>query len=225
MRIESVRDGASGAVIVTAGGFSFSLNVEGIEALGLDRAALAPGTELDDVGEALLRLAAEAYEAERRGLALLARAEQSAFLMRGKLELRGFSSRAVGLAIERLICQGWLDDSRFFASVYRLAPRKAYGGASEPRGRPSCARHRPPDGQNSGRRSPWPGGTLRRPRKSLDSRVEALRWRSRPGAFPPQGLGLYFLRNIGLPREQKWARLVILYSWLNYLVLRAAGGL
>ena len=104
------------------------------EELGLPAASLAAGMELDDAGQGILALAAEAREAEKRGLSLLARAEQSVFMLRMKLEAREFSRRAVGIAVDRLIAEGLLDDRRF-ADAYaasRLAHRssKAEGPAS-----------------------------------------------------------------------------------------------
>ncbi len=134
MRIESVQKGASGTASVAAGGSSFLVKLEVLEALGMASASLIPGTELDEAGLGLLTLADEEREAERRGLALLARAEQSAFMLRAKLEAREFSRRAVGLALERLQASGLLDDRRFalaYASS-RLAHRssKAEGPAS-----------------------------------------------------------------------------------------------
>ncbi len=131
MRVESVKEEASGAVAITAGGFSFFVDQGQLEALGLPLSALRPGAGLDEAAASILRLAAEAREAEKRGLSLLARAEQSALMLRQKLELRGFSGRAVALALERLAGQGWLDDARF-ARAYaasRLA-RRAEGPAS-----------------------------------------------------------------------------------------------
>lgn len=131
LRIESVREGASGTASVAAGGSVFLVNLEQLESLGLAASVLAPGTELDEAGEFTIRLASEAHEAERRGLALLARAEQSTFLLRGKLEARGFSKSSVSLALERLSTQHWLDDRRF-ARAYaasRLA-RRPEGPAS-----------------------------------------------------------------------------------------------
>jgi regulatory protein len=126
--------GASGAATVAAGGFSFLFKLEVLESLGLPASALVPGTELDEGAYAVLALAAEAREAEKRGLALLARAEQSAFMLRMKLEAREFSRRSVAIALERLAAEGFLDDRRFalaYASS-RLAHRssKAEGPAS-----------------------------------------------------------------------------------------------
>jgi len=131
LRIESFRAGASGTATIAAGGSSFLVDLAQAQSLGLGAEALSPGTELDEAGAALLALAAEAHEAERRGLALLARAEQSTFMLRHKLESRGFSPRAVALALGRLAEQGWLDDSRF-ARAYGAARlgRRAEGPAT-----------------------------------------------------------------------------------------------
>jgi len=131
LTIESLREKALGTVDVTAGGSSFTIDPDQLESLGLPASSLAVGACLDDAAAALLALAAEAHEAERRGLALLARAEQSAFMLKVKLESRGFSARAVALALERLASERWLDDSRF-ARAYassRLA-RRPEGPAS-----------------------------------------------------------------------------------------------
>ncbi|MDA8425190.1 MAG: RecX family transcriptional regulator [Treponema sp.] len=103
--------------------------VEELEALGLG--PLGPGSELDEEAQALLALAAETYEAERRALALLARAEQSAFMLRSKLMARGFDARSIRSALSRLGSLGLLDDRRF-ATAYassRLA-RRSEGPAS-----------------------------------------------------------------------------------------------
>jgi regulatory protein len=98
--------------------------------LGMDASRLVPGAELDEDELAILALAAEEREAEQRGLALLARAEQSAYMLRTKLEIREFSRKAVALAIARLTASGLLDDRRFAEAyaAYRLAHR---GGAAQ----------------------------------------------------------------------------------------------
>jgi|GEM_PF-1378970 len=113
MKVESVTRGASGAATVAVGGSSFIVDPAQLEELGLPPSALAAGEELGEGDLETLRLAAEAREAERRGLALVARAEQSAFMLGRKLEARGFSSRVVRLAVGRLESLGFLDDGRF----------------------------------------------------------------------------------------------------------------
>jgi regulatory protein len=125
--IDSVRKGASGTAIIAAGGSSFIFRPSQAEELGLSVASLVPGAELDEAASSLLSLAAEAYEAEKRGLALLARAEQSAFMLKRKLELRGFSPRAAALALARLLEEGLLDDGRFAAAfaASRLTRRRS----------------------------------------------------------------------------------------------------
>lgn len=116
LRIESIREEASGTAIRAVGGFSFVVDRSQLEEYGLAASILVAGTELDEETEAILRLAAEALEAERRGLGLLARAEQSAAMLHDKLAVRGFAERAIRSAIERLKAQGFLDDRRFAAA-------------------------------------------------------------------------------------------------------------
>jgi regulatory protein len=127
VRIESVQKGASGTATIAAGGSSFIIKLEVLEALGLTVSSLVPGVELDEGASALLSLAAEAREAEMRGLALLARAEQSTFMLRIKLEAREFSKRSVAIALERLAAEGLLDDRRFAVAyaASRLAHRSS----------------------------------------------------------------------------------------------------
>jgi regulatory protein len=131
VRIESVQQGASGTAIVALGGSSFLFRVSQAEELGLGLAALLAGAELDESEVDILALAAEVYETEKRAIALLARAEQSTLMLGAKLASRGFSKKAVRVALERLGAEGILSDSRF-AEAYaasRLA-RRAEGPAS-----------------------------------------------------------------------------------------------
>ena len=131
MRIETVKQGASGTAIVVAGGSSFIFRPAQVEELGLSAATLLPGTELGEDAALLLVTAAEAYEAEKKAIALLARAEQSTYMLSTKLESRGFSKKAVLIALERLAAEGILSDSRF-AEAYAAArlSRRAEGPAS-----------------------------------------------------------------------------------------------
>ncbi len=136
LRVDSVKAAGSGTLIVSAGEGSFCIVQDQAESLGLRPEALVPGALLDDEALELLALAAEAREAGLRGLALLARAEQSAFMLKSKLEARGFSRRAVALALERLEAEGLLDDRRF-AAAYAVS-RLGRGG-SKPEGPASLA--------------------------------------------------------------------------------------
>jgi regulatory protein len=129
VRISSVRKGASGATIVADGGSSFIIDLGLLEELGLPESAVAPGSELDDQAAAILALAAEAREAEARGLALLARAEQSTRMLRLKLAARGFGEAAVRLAVGRLETAGLAADGRF-ARAY-VASRLSRRGSRE----------------------------------------------------------------------------------------------
>ncbi len=131
LRVESVQRGASGTAIVAVGGSSLLLRPSQAEAFGLAPASLAPGVELDEGESQLLALAAEAYEAEKKALALLSRAEQSSYMLGLKLEARGFSKKAVRSALDRLRSEGTLSDSRF-AEAYAASrlSRRPEGPAS-----------------------------------------------------------------------------------------------
>jgi regulatory protein len=113
MLLEGVETGASGTAKIAAGGSSFFLDLALFAELGGDPALLRPGAELGEEDAALLRAAAEASEAYRRGLSLLARSEQPRRLLEAKLAQRGFSARAARQACERLEREGLLDDGRF----------------------------------------------------------------------------------------------------------------
>lgn len=131
MKLESVKIGASGVASIAAGGSSFLVDLGLLAELGLDQALLVPGAELEEEATELLVLADQVIDAEKRGASLLARAEQSAWMLRLKLEARGLPSRAVKLAITRLEASGLLDDERFSrAYVAARLSAKAEGPTS-----------------------------------------------------------------------------------------------
>jgi regulatory protein len=126
-----VRTGASGVASVAAGGSSFFARAQLLAELGLDPERLQPGAELTEAEAAVLALADRAFEAEERGLSLLARAEQSRSMLRAKLESRGLPAQAVKLALERLSAAGILDDGRFAAAyIASRLSRRAEGPSS-----------------------------------------------------------------------------------------------
>ncbi len=129
--VESVRMGASGTAIVAAGGSSHLFRLSQAEELGLESSSLVAGADLGETGLAILAVASEAYEAEKRALALLSRAEQSMHLLGQKLEKRGLSRVAVRIALERLSTEGLLSDRRY-AEAYAASrlSRRAEGPAS-----------------------------------------------------------------------------------------------
>jgi len=123
--------GASGTAIVAAGGSSYLFRLSQAEELGLESSSLVAGADLEEAGLAILAVAAEAYEAEKRAIALLSRAEQSMHLLGQKLEKRGLSRVAVRIALERLSSEGLLSDRRY-AEAYAASrlSRRAEGPAS-----------------------------------------------------------------------------------------------
>lgn len=123
VRIESFQEGADGvAKAKTPGGSLFRLRVRYLEA-ALDRlgapgsdGGFAAGRELPD---GALELAAEAFDAECRAAALLARAEQTARGLALKLCKKGLSEAAVGMALGLLGEKGLQSDLRFAQSWIR----------------------------------------------------------------------------------------------------------
>jgi regulatory protein len=113
VRIISVEKRASGIAKIAIGGSSFLCRPRYLSELGLEPEGLTPGVELDEEAIEILALADKAQDAEARALSLLARAEQSRFLLAVKLERRECSARAVGLALDFLESEGLLDDGRF----------------------------------------------------------------------------------------------------------------
>jgi regulatory protein len=114
-----------------AGGSSYIFRSSQAEELGLSSDPLFPGAELEETDAGILAVAAEAYEAEKRAIALLARAEQSAYMLGAKLETRGLSKKAVRVALDRLSSDGVLSDRRY-AEAYAASrlSRRAEGPAS-----------------------------------------------------------------------------------------------
>jgi len=144
VRIESVRHDASGdATIVASGGIIFLLPRQRIDecaALVADRLGSSFDPERLNAGKSLLdSLSAadidfepedsliqdlkridEAWKAEKKGLELCARAEQSSQGLIAKLGSRGFSTGAAAEAVQRLIEAGAVDDTRF-ATIWARA--------------------------------------------------------------------------------------------------------
>lgn len=105
--------------------------------VGLVPGDLVPGTELDEDGLAALTLAASATQAKLQAASLIARAEQSRYLLGVKLEKKGLSPKAVRLALDRLEEEGLLSDRRFAEAWLRshlgqggrgLPPLKLFSG-------------------------------------------------------------------------------------------------
>ncbi|MDX9783684.1 MAG: RecX family transcriptional regulator [Spirochaetia bacterium] len=137
MRIESVRYNASGdATLVASGGIIFFLPRHRIEEfahqaaarLGIVFEATIPDTTksfLDQLCAAqidfdsqdsliqMIRHIDETWKAEKKGLELCARAEQSSQRLKTKLIARGFSPDAAAEAVRRLAKAGAVDDIRF----------------------------------------------------------------------------------------------------------------
>jgi regulatory protein len=72
-----------------------------------------PGAEISAEEAASLRFAASCYRAERAALALIARAEQTRFGLKGKLERKGIDAACIRAALDYLEEMGIVSDKRF----------------------------------------------------------------------------------------------------------------
>jgi SOS response regulatory protein OraA/RecX len=134
-RIVSVQKGAHDLLKASVEGGSlfsfrlpyFQMAVEryGREADEAGPLELEPGAALPD---AVLGMAAEAMEAEKAALALVARAEQSCFGLRQKLSKRKLGDAAIGAAIDFLRDRGLVSDTRFAGSWIRQRVRRRAEG-------------------------------------------------------------------------------------------------
>ncbi|MGC8697678.1 MAG: regulatory protein RecX [Halothiobacillus sp.] len=65
--------------------------------------------------------------AEKIALGLLTRREHSAFELKQKLALRGFSVDVIEVVIERLAEQGWQSEARYAGAYLRMRVARGYG--------------------------------------------------------------------------------------------------
>ncbi len=65
--------------------------------------------------------------AEKIALGLLTRREHSAFELKQKLSLRGFSADVIDDVIHRLFEQGWQSDARYARAYLRMRVARGYG--------------------------------------------------------------------------------------------------
>ena len=127
VRVVSVEKGAFGtARIGAAGGLSFYVRADALEALRGDPSFPAPGQVLDEAWRDALGRADEASRAAYKGLELLARAEHTRLLLSRKLAARDFPNEAVELALELLEAEGALSAERYAEAWVRS--RVARGG-------------------------------------------------------------------------------------------------
>ncbi|MDR1655099.1 MAG: recombination regulator RecX, partial [Treponema sp.] len=73
----------------------------------------SPPLELSEDEEQAFHFGASCYRAEKRALALVARAEQCSAGLSRKLEKRGYSTAVVRTVVSRLLEQGIVDDRRY----------------------------------------------------------------------------------------------------------------
>lgn len=126
--IESVKEGAQGAVVATVAGGSLVRFKARYLGYGEGGAPPEAGAELD---EAELAYAAACTEAEDAATALLYRAEQHRAGLERKLSLKGHDRKPLRAALDFLEAQGLLCDRRFASAwIRQRLRRRAEGPAS-----------------------------------------------------------------------------------------------
>lgn len=123
--IESVTEGAHGAVVATVAGGSLVRFKPRYLAYGDGAAAPEPGTA---IAGAELAFAAACTEAEDAASALLFRAEQYRAGLERKLSLKGHDRKPLRAALDHLEAQGLLCDRRFAAAWIRQRLRRRADG-------------------------------------------------------------------------------------------------
>ena len=110
---KSLKAGNSRLVRVDfSGGLSFLFPTDYLdENVNLD--LWEEGLELSPPEEEAMRFAAACYRAEKAALRLIARAEQSSFGLKVKLERKGFDASVARMVISRLLDRKLLDENRF----------------------------------------------------------------------------------------------------------------
>lgn len=123
--IESVKEGAHGAVVATVAGGSLVRFKPRYLAFGEGGAAPEPGAVVDD---AELAYAAACTGAEDAASALLFRAEQYRAGLERKLSLKGHDKMPLRVALDHLEAEGLLCDRRFAAAWIRQRLRRRAEG-------------------------------------------------------------------------------------------------
>jgi regulatory protein len=109
---------------------SFSLKTCYVPETASDFSLWETGREISSAEEEDLRFAAACYRAERAGLRLIARAEQTERGLSFKLEHRGHDRASVSAAVSRFVSLGLIDDERY-AELW-IRARLARGGGKTP---------------------------------------------------------------------------------------------
>jgi regulatory protein len=122
----------AGAVIIRIGlsdGALFSLNPVYLPRAFQGEAYFSPGKEVSSEEAAALHFAADCFRAERAGLRLVARAEQTRLGISRKLEHRGHGAPCIKAAVSYLEKLKILDDLRF---AERWIQSRLYRGTDSP---------------------------------------------------------------------------------------------
>jgi regulatory protein len=109
------------------------------------------GREISPVEEEDLRFAAACYRAERAGLRLIARAEQTETGLSLKLEHRGHNRAGVLAAVSRFVSLGLIDDGRYAERWIRARLARRGGKVPGPRRLLAALRNRGIDSSTAGK--------------------------------------------------------------------------
>jgi regulatory protein len=135
-------NGAELVKIALSDGSSLSFKVCFLSKIPESPALWEEGREISPAEEEDLRFATACYRAERVGLRLIARAEQSEMGLFRKLEYRGHSSAGVSAVISRFVSQGLVNDERYAERWVRARLVRRGGKVPTPRNLSAALRNR-----------------------------------------------------------------------------------
>jgi regulatory protein len=157
---------------------SFSLKACYLPQTALDPFLWDTGREISSAEEEDLRFAAACYRAERAGLRLIARAEQTETGLSFKLEHRGHERASVSAVVSRFVSLGLINDERYAELWIRSRLARRGGKTPSPRTLLASLRNRGIDSSGAGKAL----------KKILDTETE-LALLTRYMERPPPGTG------------------------------------
>jgi regulatory protein len=155
MTLVSLKSGTeNGAELVKIGlsdSSSLSLKAYYLSAISENPALWEPGREISPSEEDELRFAAACYRAERAGLRLIARAEQTETGLFIKLQHRGYNSACVSAVISRFVSLDLINDGRYAEMWLRSRLIRQGGKVPSPRKLLASLRNRGIDSASAGK--------------------------------------------------------------------------
>jgi regulatory protein len=155
LTLVSLKSGTeSGAEFVKIGlsdGSSLSLKSCYLSKISENPAFWGEGREISSAEEEELRFAGLCYRAERAGLRLIARAEQTETGLFMKLQRRGYSSASVSAVVSRFVSLGLIDDERYAGLWVRSRLVRRSGKVPTPRKLLASLKNRGIDSSTAGK--------------------------------------------------------------------------